>query len=69
MEKVKKIGLKLLYPHIFIFILLFVIGFGSVISVFVLGLDGYWFSYIAYFLSAYAMTISVARSIIKSLKK
>lgn len=63
MEKFKKISLKLLYPHIIIFILLFIIGFGSVTSVFVLGLENHWFAYVSYLLSAYALVITVMRSI------
>lgn len=63
MNKWKDIGLKLLYPNIFIFILFFVVGFGSVISVFVLNLSTHWIAYISYVLSAYALTITVARSI------
>lgn len=64
MNKYKNIGLKLLYPHIFIFILFFIIGFGGVLGVFLLDLTKHWISYIAYFLSAYALVITVARSII-----
>ena len=63
MKKLEKIILKLLYPNIFIFILLFIIGFESVISVFVLGLENHLFGYIAYLLSAYTLTITVTRSI------
>lgn len=63
MNKWKDIGLKLLYPNIFIFILFFIVGFGSVISVFVLNLSTHWIAYISYVLSAYALTITVARSI------
>lgn len=63
MSKYKEIGLKLLYPNIFIFILFFIVGFGSVISVFLFDLTTHWFSYIAYGLSAYALIITVARSI------
>ena len=63
MSKYKEIGLKLLYPNMFIFILIFIVGFGSVISVFLFDLTPHWISYIAYFLSAYALIITVARSI------
>lgn len=63
MNKWKDIGLKLLYPNIFSFILFFVVGFGSVISVFILNLSTHWIAYISYVLSAYALTITVARSI------
>lgn len=63
MSKWKEIGFKLLYPNIFIFILFFVVGFGSVISVFILNLSTHWIAYISYVLSAYALTITVARSI------
>ena len=63
MNKYKEICLKLLYPNIFLFILFFIIGFGSVISVFIFNLSTHWISYIAYVLSAYALTITVARSI------
>ena len=62
MSKYKEIGSKLLYPKIYIFILFFIIGFGSVISVFILNLSTHWISYISYVLSAYALTITVARS-------
>jgi len=64
MNKYKELGLKLLYPNIFVFISFFIIGFGSVIAVFILGLSTHWISYISYVLSAYALTITVARSII-----
>ena len=63
MSKYKDLILKLLYPNIFIFILFFIIGFGSVISVFILNLSTHWIAYISYVLSAYALTITVARSI------
>ena len=63
MNKWKEIGFKLLYPNIFIFILFFVVGFGSVISVFILNLSTHWIAYISYVLSAYALTITIARSI------
>ena len=63
MNKYKELGLKILYPNVFVFILLFVVGFGSVISVFLFDLSTHWFAYIAYVLSAYALTITVARSI------
>lgn len=63
MSKYKEIGLKLLYPKLYIFILFFIIGFGSVISVFILNLSTHWIAYISYVLSAYALTITVARSI------
>ena len=63
MSKYKELCLKLLYPNIFLFILFFIIGFGSVISVFIFNLENHWFSYIAYFLSAYALVITVLRSI------
>lgn len=63
MSKWKEIGFKLLYPNIFIFLLFFVVGFGSVISVFILNLSTHWIAYISYVLSAYALTITVARSI------
>lgn len=63
MNKYKDICLKLLYPNIFLFILFFIVGFGSVIGVFILDLSAHWISYISYVLSAYALTITVARSI------
>lgn len=63
MSKYKVIGLNLLYPNIFIFILFFVVGFGSVIGVFLFDLSKHWISYIAYVLSAYALTITVVRSV------
>lgn len=63
MNKYKDLVLKLLYPNIFVFILFFIIGFGSVIAVFIFGLSTHWVSYISYVLSAYALTITVARSI------
>lgn len=63
MEKWKEIGLKLLYPNAFIFVLFLIIGYGSVISVFILGLSNHWISYISYVLSAYALTITVPRFI------
>lgn len=63
MEKWKELGFKLLYPNVFIFILVLIIGYGSVISVFILGLSNHWISYISYILSAYALTITVPRCI------
>ena len=63
MEKWKELGFKLLYPNVFIFILVLIIGYGSVISVFILDLSNHWVSYISYVLSAYALTITVPRCI------
>lgn len=63
MKKYKDLLWKILYPNIFIFILFFIVGFGSVISVFILNLSTHWISYISYVLSTYALTITVARSI------
>lgn len=63
MVKWKELGFKLLYPNVFIFILVLIIGYGSVISVFMLGLSNHWISYISYVLSAYALTITVPRCI------
>lgn len=63
MEKWKGIGFKLLYPNVLIFIIFFIIGYGSVISVFIFGLSNHWISYISYVLSAYALTITVPRCI------
>lgn len=62
-EKYKELCLKFLYPNILIFIFFFVVGYGSVIAVFIYGLSTHWISYITYVLSAYALTITVARSI------
>lgn len=63
MGKWKEIGFKLLYPNVFIFVLVLIIGYGSVISVFILVLSKHWIAYISYVLSAYALIITVARSI------
>jgi len=63
MEKWKEFGFKLLYPNVFIFILVLIIGYGSVISVFVFNLSNHWISYISYVLSAYALIITVPRCI------
>ena len=63
MNKWKEIGLNLLYPNIFIFILFLIIGYGSVISIFILNLSSHWISYISYVLSAYALTITIPRII------
>ena len=63
MEMWKELGLKLLYPNVFIFILVLIIGYGSVISVFILGLSNHWISYITYVLSAYALTITIPKCI------
>lgn len=63
MSKYKELGLKLLYPNKFVFVLFFILGFGSVIGVFLLDLSTHWISYISYILSAYALTITVVRSI------
>lgn len=64
MNKWKELGLKLLFPNVVIFILFFIIGFGSVIYIFINNLSSSWFAYISYVLSAYALTITVARSVI-----
>lgn len=64
MEKWKELGFKLLYPNVVVFILVLIIGYGSVISVFILSLSNHWISYISYVLSAYALTITVPRCII-----
>lgn len=63
MNKYKDLLLKLLYPNIFVFILFFIVGFGSVITVFILRLSTHWISYISYVLSFYALTITVFRII------
>lgn len=63
MSKYKELGLKLLYPNIFLFILFFIVGFGSVIAVFILGLSTHFVAYITYVLSAYALVITVCRYI------
>lgn len=63
MNKWKEIGLTILYPNIFIFILFLIIGYGSVISIFILNLSNHWISYISYVLSAYALTITIPRII------
>lgn len=54
---------KFLYPNIYIFILFFIIGFGSVSLVFLLDLSNYFISYISYLLSSYALIITVLRCI------
>lgn len=54
---------KFLYPNIYIFILFFIIGFGSVSLVFILDLSNYFISYISYLLSSYALIITVLRCI------
>lgn len=54
---------KFLYPNIILFILITVVGYGGVICVFLFDLVSHWISYIAYVLSAYALTVTVARSI------
>lgn len=71
MNKWKEITLKILFPNIFIFILFFIIGFGSVIYVFINNLSSSWFAYISYVLSAYALIITVSRSVmlIKKINK
>lgn len=63
MNKYKDLLLKLLYPNIFVFILFFIVGFGSVITVFILDLSTHWISYVSYVLSFYALTITVFKSI------
>lgn len=63
MDKFKEITLKLLYPNILLFILFFIIGFGGVILVFLYGLETTIIGYVTYPVSAYALTITVARSI------
>jgi hypothetical protein len=61
MEKFKEIMNRLLYPNTFVFILCFVIGFGSVIATFLLRLENNAFGYISYILSAYALIITIAK--------
>lgn len=63
MNKYKELLLKFLYPNIFLFILVFIIGFGSVISVFIMNLSTHPIAYVSYVLSAYSLTITVVRSI------
>ena len=61
MEKFKEIMNRLLYPNTFVFIVCFVIGFGSVIATFLLRLENNAFGYISYILSAYALIITIAK--------
>lgn len=63
MDKYKEKFFKFLYPNIFVFILFFIIGFGSVIYVFLFNLTTHFIGYISYILSSYALIITVARSI------
>ncbi|MBQ8193601.1 MAG: hypothetical protein IJZ46_05985 [Bacilli bacterium] len=64
MNKWKDLILKLLFPNILIFLLFFIIGFGSVIYIFINNLSSSWFAYISYVLSAYALIITVSRSVV-----
>lgn len=57
MEKIKKILNKILYPNIFLFILINIVGYGSIIITFLYKLSNHFFGYISYFLSAYALII------------
>lgn len=61
MEKFKEIMNRLLYPNAFVFILCFVIGFGSVIATFLLQLKNNVLGYISYILSAYALIITIVK--------
>lgn len=63
MEKFKEKILEILYPNILIYLLTFIIGFGSVICIFIFNMSTHFLAYIAYVLSAYALTITVARCI------
>lgn len=63
MNKFKDTILKILYPNIFLFLICFILGFGSVIAVFIYKLENSIIGYISYGLSAYALTITVARNI------
>ena len=60
MEKWKKIGEKLLFPHIFIIVLFTIISAVALVYVFSNGLEATWFAYVFYFISSYALTILVA---------
>lgn len=48
MEKFKEIMNRLLYPNTFVFLLFFIIGFGSVIATFLLQLENNVLGYISY---------------------
>lgn len=61
MEKFKEIINRLLYPNTFVFILYFIIGFGSVIATFLLKLENNVLGYISYILSAYALIITIVK--------
>ena len=62
MEKLKKILKKLLFPHIAMVILLVPIATVLLIYALALGNTDNAIAYLAYFLSAYALTILCARS-------
>lgn len=61
MEKFKEIMNRLLYPNTFVFLLFFIIGFGSVIATFLLQLENNVLGYISYILSAYALIITIVK--------
>lgn len=69
MEKFRKILIKLLFPHIALFLFIVPIAAAALIYTFAFGSQDDIITYISYFLSAYALTIVCARAprIIKGL--
>lgn len=71
MEKLKRIFLRLLFPHSALIILLVPISAAMLIYTFAFGSSEGVFAYISYFLSAYTVTVLCAKSpaIIRRLKR
>jgi len=63
MGKYRELGLKFIYPNILVFILIFILGFGSVIWIFLNELTDHFISYVIYVLSFYALILTVFRGI------
>lgn len=59
----KKVIYKIFHPNIFIFFFITIVGFGSVITTFILGLENTLYAYISYLLSSYALIIFIIRCI------
>lgn len=59
----KKDIYKIFHPNILLFLLITIVGFGSVVATFVLGLENTLYAYISYLLSSYALIIFIIRCI------
>lgn len=63
MERLKRIGAKLLYPGKVLSVGIPLVGFGTLIAVFCYGMTDHPLSYLSYYLAFYALVIVVANSI------